>query len=245
MAGSAVQGREIGAREEGLREGPMMSPPDGRGGIDQDLLADRTAAWLRARIVAGELAAGDRIIESQVAEDLGVSRGPVRDAFKQLAREGLLHDIPRRGTYVVQLEASDVVDLLDLRAGIEGRAARLIVEQGHQSTVRDLDAAVRRLADACRDGDEAAISEADYRFHEAVVLATGNGRLHEVFVRYVTELRVLLRSDEERLHEAGADISGQHLQLLRALEAGDAAFAGRAFERHVEETRDRLVGPRR
>ncbi len=216
--------------------------------IDVDRLGERTADRLRELIVDGDLRAGERVVEWQLAEQLGVSRGPIRDAFKQLAAEGLLKDIPRRGTYVVALTPVDVRELLDLRAGIEACAARLLVQSGASDNLNVLEAAVERLAEACQLGDQSQISAADYAFHEAMCRATGNSRLHSVFVRYVTELRVLLRADEERLHAAGVDISGEHARLLQVLRTGDADRAARAIRRHVEETRDRLLsltGPQR
>lgn len=209
--------------------------------LDADRLADRTADRLRSMIVSGELRAGQRLVEWQLAQQFGVSRGPIREAFKQLSKDGLLNDVPRRGTYVVVLSPSDVRDLMDLRAGVEACAARLFVQRNSSEQLAELDAAVRHLEEACISGDQAEISSADYIFHEAVCRETGNSRLHAVFVRYVAELRVLLRSDEERLHEEGTDISGQHAELLSALRARDPDIAAAAFRRHVEQTRDRLL----
>lgn len=206
-----------------------------------DRLADRTADLLRSLIVSGELRAGQRLVEWQLADQLGISRGPVRDAFRELAKEGLLRNIPRRGTYVASLTVHDAHDLLNLRAGIEACAARLIIARADPEAIAQLEAAATDLSDACREGDDSEITGAHYNFHETVCRVTGNPRLHTVFVRYVTELRVLLRFDEERLHEAGVDFSGQHLALLRALQHEDALTAADAFWRHVDETAQRVL----
>jgi DNA-binding GntR family transcriptional regulator len=131
------------------------------------------------------------------------SRGPVRDAFRQLREEGLLRDVPRRGTYVVSLTADDVRDLLDLRAGLEARAARLVIERGPGETLADLEAAALALAREARTEDASAISAADFQFHETLCRLSASVRLQTVFVRYATELRILLRSDQERLYETG------------------------------------------
>jgi GntR family transcriptional regulator of gluconate operon len=204
-------------------------------------LADHTSDALRALIASGELRGGQRLIETDIAAQLGVSRGPVRDAFKQLREEGLLVDFPRRGTYVVSLTADDARDLLDLRAGLEARAARLFIERADPQAFRDVDDAAAALAEAARDGDATVISDADYGFHEAVCRGSGSRRLLAVFVRHATELRVLLQSDTERLYEIGVDLTTQHDALRDLLRAGDLTVAEAAFRSHVEETRDRLV----
>lgn len=204
-------------------------------------LADHTSDALRALIASGDLRGGQRLIETEIAAQLAVSRGPVRDAFKQLREEGLLVDYPRRGTYVVSLTADDARDLLDLRAGLESRAARLFIERGDPQALADVDAASIALAAAAETGEAGLISDADYAFHEAVCRGSGARRLLAVFVRHATELRVLLQSDTERLYEIGVDLAGQHNDLRDRLRAGDKSAAEAAFRSHVEETRDRLV----
>jgi len=199
------------------------------------------AEAIRSLIASGELQGGQRLVEAQIAERLTVSRGPVRDAFRQLKEEGLLEDIPRRGTYVMSLTADDVRDLLDLRAGLETRAARLVIERRGTEDLGGLEAALASMRSASAAGDSAAMGAADYAFHEALCDLSGSSRLHSVFVRYQTELRVLLRSDEERLYAAGVDVTREHEVLLDALKTGDRQQAEDAFRSHVEAARDRLA----
>ena len=205
-------------------------------------LADHTSDALRNLIASGELQGGQRLIETEVASQLGVSRGPVRDAFKQLREEGLLADLPRRGTYVVALTADDARDVLDLRAGLEARAARLFIERRDDRSMAELTAAHAALVAACQTGDAPEISAADYGFHEAVCRGSGSRRLLAVFVRYATELRILLHSDTERLYASGVDVTAQHTELIEHLRDGRTDEAEAAFRSHVEETRDRLSG---
>ncbi len=204
-------------------------------------LADQAAEAIRALIDSGELQGGQRLVEAQVADQLAVSRGTIRDAFRRLVEEGLLRDVPRRGTYVVALGADDVRDLLDLRAGLETRAARLVIEADRPELLRPLEEALDRLAAAGRSGDAAVVGAADFAFHEALCRASGSSRLLSVFVRYEAELRTLLRSDQESLYRAGVDVADDHRRLLAALRTGDPALAESAVREHVEETRDRLV----
>jgi GntR family transcriptional regulator of gluconate operon len=204
-------------------------------------LAEMAAEAIRNLIASGELQGGQRLVEAQIAERLNVSRGPVRDAFRQLKEEGLLQDVPRRGTYVVSLTADDVRDLLDLRAGLETRAARLVIERRKTGDLGGLEAGLVSMRSASAEGDSAGMGAADYGFHEALCNLSGSSRLHSVFVLYQTELRLLLRSDEERLYAAGVDVTREHEVLLDALKTGDPRRAEDAFRSHVEEARDRLA----
>src|SRR4249919_4163351 len=90
-------------------------------------LAEDAADRIREQILAGGFTQGEHLVEARIAEQLNVSRGPVREAFKLLRSEGLLQEEPRRGTFVVSLSADDVREIYGLRAAIEGRAARLLV----------------------------------------------------------------------------------------------------------------------
>src|SRR5438477_9433205 len=89
-------------------------------------LAEDAADRIREQILGGGFRQGEHLVESRIAQQLNVSRGPVREAFKLLRAEGLLEEEPRRGTFVVRLSSSDVSEIYGLRAAIEGRAARLI-----------------------------------------------------------------------------------------------------------------------
>lgn len=199
-------------------------------------LAVQAAAAIRQLIAAGHVAGGERLVESRLAEQLGVSRGPVRDALLLLTAEGLVRDEPRRGTFVVQLTEQDVLDIYDLRIAVETAAVRLIWRGRPAPTL--LERAIEEMRAVSPDASRAA--EADLRFHAAVCELSGNSRLRDVHCRYATELLILLRLDEEKLpHAAGATVA-EHVELLDALRRGpDTAEA--AFRVHLEEARERVA----
>jgi len=91
-------------------------------------LAGDAADRIRESILSGGFRPGEHLVEARIAQQLNVSRGPVREAFKLLRAEGLVEEEPRRGTFVVRLEADDVREIYQLRAAIEGQAARLLTE---------------------------------------------------------------------------------------------------------------------
>lgn len=204
-------------------------------------LADRAAELIRERILAGDFASGDRLVEARIAEQLGISRGPLREALKQLASEGLVREEPRRGTFVATPTTEDVRDIYDLRAAIEGRAARLVISNGDPAAIEVLRRAVDEIGSAAEAGDLRKLVRSDYEFHEALCTASGNRRLHEAFVRNASALRILLRLEEERFYRSFREVWDQHRDLLAAIEAGDAAAAEAMFAEHLESARDRLL----
>jgi len=204
------------------------------------LLAEDVADRIREEILSGDFAQGERLVEAGIAQELGVSRGPVREAFKLLRAEGLVNEEPHRGTFVMRLTGADVREIYDLRAALEARAAKQLVERGRGSDLRTLRRLLERLLGAAEMGDVAVVSQADLAFHEGVCRLTGNRRLHEVFRRHVPVLRSLMKLDEY-IYRSLDDIAVEHEPLMTALESGDPALAASRFETHVERARDQVA----
>jgi GntR family transcriptional regulator, gluconate operon transcriptional repressor len=215
---------------------PALRPLDAPRSLAEDA-ADR----IREQILAGGFRQGEHLVEAKIAEQLRISRGPVREAFKLLRAEGLLQDEPRRGIFVVSLTAEDVRDIYGLRAALEGRAARLLARARDPDVV----ARLRELADgidaAVASGDAAEASRADLAFHEGLCRLCGNARIHEVFVRYVPTLRALLRLDEQVVRSLD-EVSIQHRPLVEAIEAGDEETSVRLFSEHAEHAGELIAG---
>jgi DNA-binding GntR family transcriptional regulator len=198
-------------------------------------LAEDAADRIREQILAGGFPQGEHLVEARIAEQLNVSRGPVREAFKLLRAEGLLMEEPRRGTFVVSLSARDVREIYGLRAAIEGRAARLLATERDPEAIDELRTLLGAIERAAKAGDVADVYRADLAFHDAVCRLSDNGRLHEVFERYVPMLRALPHVDE-RMHESLDVVAAQHRPLFEAIEAGDVVRAVEGFEAHCDDS---------
>jgi GntR family transcriptional regulator of gluconate operon len=189
-------------------------------------------------ILRREFPHGDRLVEESIASQFGVSRGPVRDAFRQLESEGLVQT-RRRGIYVVGLTVEDIVDLYELREALEILAikrtmARATTEQfelGFQQ--------IERMRQAAKQDDHRAFADADMIFHGLVFDASGNHRLLKVWKQYEPVLTAILREAVEiDTHLVNSAEDHQALwQMIstkdpHALEEG-SAHIGRARERMV------------
>jgi DNA-binding GntR family transcriptional regulator len=207
---------------------PELTPLDAPRSLAEDA-ADR----IREQIMAGGFSPGEHLVEAKIAEQLRVSRGPVREAFKLLRAEGLLQEEPRRGTFVVQMAPTDVREIYGLRGAIEGRAARIVAGTADGEARAGLRSRLEAIEAAVSKDDPQAVFRADLAFHEALVHASGNSRLEEVFARYVPTLRALLRLDEH-VYRGLDQIALEHAPLLEAIEAGDERRAAALAEAHCD-----------
>jgi DNA-binding GntR family transcriptional regulator len=204
-------------------------------------LAEDAADRIREQILAGGFSQGEHLVEAKIAEQLAISRGPVREAFKLLRAEGLLMEEPRRGTFVVSLAADDVREIYGLRAALEGRAARTLARDRDPKALERLQVLADEIDAAVAAGDAAAVSRADLAFHQGLCELSGNSRILEVFDRYVPTLRALLRLDELVLRSL-SEVSLQHRPFVEAIGAGDEDAAARLLSEHSEQAGELIAG---
>lgn len=195
--------------------------------------ASAVHAALRARISAGELAPGTWLRETRLAEQLGTSRTPVREALRALAAEGLAELVHNRGARVVAWTADDVDETYRLRALLEGEGAGLAARRARPEQVRELAVTQERYEHSIETGaptaEQAGCNDA---FHAAVVAASGSTRL-PVLLAVVTSAPLVVRAlgaysvDDQRRSVL------QHRDVLTAVERGDAALAEAAMRSHI------------
>ncbi|MGH2464348.1 MAG: GntR family transcriptional regulator [Candidatus Limnocylindrales bacterium] len=206
-----------------------------------ELLPSAVADLLREKVVNGVFAPGQRLVEASLADELDVSRGTVRDSLKELEDEGLIENIPRRGTYVVDLGPVDVREVYDLRAAIEMRAVRLVVERGPigapQVQLRQI---IERIEKAVAAGDGRRAQELDMAFHGELYRLSDSRRLEEAFRRILPVMRLVNRS-RHQLFPTLADVPREHMPLVEAIESGSIDGAEEAIDHHLAHARDLLV----
>ena len=187
---------------------------------DERLLPDRVADELREAIIQGRLQPGDRLREANIAEQLGVSTAPVREAFLRLEREGLIYNLPRRGKYVCAFSDRAVQDIQRVRQSLDTLAYAMIREQGGLSddTQRRLQQDIDELRLAIESGDFPRSAELDFRFHDHVYAEARSEVLREMWEVLRTRLRALYyrRAAVER-HRATVDAIQNHTAILSDL----------------------------
>jgi DNA-binding GntR family transcriptional regulator len=195
---------------------------------------------IREAIIDGRLAPGHRLKEEKLARELGMSRTPVREALLLLQSEGLVESIPRRGATVRSYAADDLDDMYQLRAVLEGYAARRAATRISRDDIARLEESCARF-DRLRaeDGLRDLVKE-NLLFHNVILDAAGSDRLVPL-VRKVIELPLVYRSFYWYSPEQKLISQHYHRQLTRALVAGDAKRAEMIMTEHVLEARDFLL----
>ena len=197
-------------------------------------------AELERQILSGGIAPGERLNEQVIADDLSVSRGPVREACRGLAEIGLVTLIPNRGAFVKQLTRADAIDVYDLRAGLLGLSASLLAARMDPQITGALDGFVEEMEKAARAEDMRRFGKVNTEFHDCIVRSTGNTRLTKLYRGLVKEFQLF------RVHavvQKGSLLASnkEHREIVRALKAGDTSLSYRISSGHVEHGKQRML----
>lgn len=195
---------------------------------------------IRDAIIDGRLAPGERLKEVELATELGISRTPVREALLVLQTEGLVEAVPNRGATVRAHTAEDLDDLYQLRALLEGYAARRAATRITEEDVARLRASCERF-DALQENDDLRdLVKENVFFHSTIIEIAGSDRLASM-VRKVIELPLVYKSYIWYSHDQKHISAHYHRQIVNALMVGDAERAELIMKEHVYEARDLLV----
>ena len=198
---------------------------------------------IERRIVFGEYRAGDRINENALAHELGISRGPIREACRGLVESGLLTAIVNRGFFVREITAKEASDVYDVRASLMRLAGETLARRITDDQLATLGDLVERMDAAEHGGDSAAYYALNVEFHDRIVDYTENDRLRAICEGLGKEL--LLYRHRSLIAGGGVHVSNrEHRQILAALSAHDSARAGAELERHMLAGKERFLSAR-
>ncbi|MDQ3413089.1 MAG: GntR family transcriptional regulator [Chloroflexota bacterium] len=217
---------DIGRVDE---RGPV---PDGGPGDDRALRHDVYAViveWIHQ----GALRPGDRVSEAAIARELGISRGPVREAMSRLDHEGLVVRRPRRGAVVAQLTAKDLGDIAAVRQLIEGHAARCACQRLTPTDATELERLIAAMRATARAGRWTETASLNARFHQTVVRIADNTLLSKVWQTLHPLAWLLAPAVSPHTPHDIDSLVARHQALLAALQAGDPDRAEAAFREHV------------
>lgn len=209
----------------------MTAPPDNFWSLPrQRSLPETIADRIVEAIEAGALKPGERIVELKLASDLGVSRGPLREALKTLHARQIVESRRGRGAFVTQVTDADLLQMMNLRASLEGFAARFVAASftgDIEGRLRELLTAGRKAAEEGRTGDW---RDLDWQFHESVVAAAENHYLLSAWRGIGSQIRLFLHTHPVFVVEVGATLAN-HDALFAALASGNPEVAEAVFRR--------------
>jgi len=203
-------------------------------------LVEQIAATLRQAIADGKVRPGTRLLEVQIAREMGTSRAPLREALLQLEREGLVVRQPNRGAFVADLNEEMVREVASLRGVLEGFAASLAVQHLTRADFERLETILREMLVVARRGDFPRMIEWDYQFHEHIMRASRHRLLYETWVGMDRKIRVYLSATNLMYGDMKTVVEG-HVPILRALERRDPERARRVMAEHLAEVLDLFI----
>lgn len=200
-------------------------------------LRNQVRSFLRSWIITGRLEAGSRVRESDIAEELGISRVPVREAMAMLEGEGLLTSMsPRGGVVVTELKTRDVEDFFDIRERLEGLAARLAARRAQPGDIRRLRWYIAEGRAAAEDGREEDLSAANLDFHTSISRMADNSTLSSMLEVVGVHLRWNAIPNRDPL-----EVLGDHERIAEAIAAGNEDDAERLILADIHGIRGKVV----
>jgi len=191
-------------------------------------------------ILAGEYAPGDKLNEAVLALKLGVSRGPVREAFRMLDEAGLVRTEKNRGVFVRDIPLDEAIEIFELRATMEELVGRRLAGSMTAVQQHEIETLVHAMEDAVKAADSHAYHLLNLQFHDRLIEMAGNRKLATIYRKLVKEISLF-----RRLNLAGRDVLPEsahaHWEILEAIKSGNPDTAGRALFDHAMNSRARTI----
>ncbi|MGI6685137.1 MAG: GntR family transcriptional regulator [Bacillota bacterium] len=195
---------------------------------------------IREAIISGHLRPGERLMEVQLAEEMGVSRTPVREAFRKLELEGFLIMIPRKGAYVAEISLKDIIDVFEVRAALDSLAAGLAAERITDEELEDLERSLLSVVESADQNDLHGIVDTDTAFHDIIYKASRNERL----IQFINNLREQI----QRFRTTSLAFPGrmqiavdEHRKIVEAISERNVTLAQSLAQEHIENAENIML----
>lgn len=203
-------------------------------------LRDVVFNTLRQAILTGELKPGERLMEIHLANRLGVSRTPIREAIRKLELEGLVTMIPRRGAEVAQITEKSMNDVLEVRRAVDALCVELACERITDEALADLKKACDNFENAVKTKDLKKIAQADVALHDIIVQATGNNRLIQL-VNTLSEQMYRYRFEYLKDCSIHETLIEEHRMIYESIVKRDKEAASNAAKVHIDNQEQAII----
>jgi len=203
-------------------------------------LTEMALKEIRNAIQSRKLRPGDRIIEAELARQMGISRFPIREAIRCLEREGVVKTIPFEGTHVSRFDLNDLEELYTLRSALEELAIRILMKKMTPRDIEKLESVLHAMEKAVYEKKEGAQAE-DMRFHQTICELAGHRRLLETWLTLQDQLRSFIAIEEES-YRGGDQLLKVHYPLMEAIKSGDSLTAEQCIRDHIAEALEIIRG---
>lgn len=195
---------------------------------------------LKMQILTGKIIPGTRMMEVDLANEIGVSRTPIREAIRKLEKEGLVTIEPRRGAYASQISTKDMVEILEVRQNMEGLAAFFAASRMQADQLAELKEVAKLYNEAVKSGNMQEMIKYDTRFHRIIVESCNN----KVLVQMIEQLQELVLRFRYIYYDnfrRAENMPEEHLEIMTAIETGDAEAARAAADIHIDRLKELVI----
>ncbi len=203
-------------------------------------LANVVQQEVERSILLGEYAPGTKLIEAALAQKMGVSRGPIREAFRMLEEAGLVRTEKNRGVFVRDIPIEEAVEIFDLRAVMEELVGRQLALKITPAQLKEVRGLVERMEKAAKADDTYDYHLLNLQFHDRLVEMAGNAKLAAIYRKLIKELSLFRRLNLADGPQMPVSV-GEHRQIVKAIAAGDPDAAGKAMFQHVMDSKQRTI----
>lgn len=203
-------------------------------------LRDVVFNTLRKAILSGDLKPGERLMEKQLAEKMGVSRTPIREAIRKLELEGFVIMVPRKGAQVAEITEKDIQDVLEVRGALEALAVRLACNKMEEEDLKSLKDTMQGFSSAAENEDLNEMIEKDVEFHDIIFKSAQNEKL----IQIVNNLREQIHRYRVAYLKSFDDfnaIQEEHEQIVRAIENKDPSVAVKVATKHIKNQENAVI----
>lgn len=212
--------------------------------IKYESLADIAYRIIRDKILICELEPGSKIVEEKLAQEMGISRTPLRKALTKLEKEEFIVVVPRKGTYVKKLSPKEIKEIYELRRLLEGFAAEEAARFINGNQLKKMRQSCRKHSAAAKKGDLLSCLIYNMEFHRLLVEASKNGKLLKVLNGFHLQLQAMRLRDaksSQGIMETQEEVINEHLAIIEALSKGDGKLARRLVEEHIISGRTKKI----
>lgn len=195
---------------------------------------------LREAIIVGELKPGERLMEVQLAEKMGVSRTPVREAIRKLELEGLVEMLPRKGAHVADLSVKDIMDVLEVRSTLDGLASSLSATRITEDEVKELKHVQGQFINYVEKDNLQGSIKKDVEFHDIIYRSSRNDKLIQItsnLREQIQRFRVIYIKD----YSSTRELIREHAEIVDAIAGRDPEAAQRAAQKHIKNQEDAII----
>lgn len=211
-----------------------------KGITGESSLAEEVTDILRSRIINGQYEMGEKLIENKIAGELKVSRTPVRDAFKQLAKEQLVEYVPNKGCFAKGFSQKDMADIYSVRKAVEQLAITWAIENATDEDITELGQQLELMSFYTENNSYEKLLEANEKFHNIIYQMTGSRFIFRILKAYQDYVRIARKSTLKK-EENLPDILSEHEKIYEAMSKRDIEAAVQAIEIHMDKTAKRAA----